>query len=357
MITALAPSHAARLLLVAARRAGTLRALYDPDQPRDDGGRWSGGSSTTTKQLDNKFPRASGSVDGREFTTDVPNVGSIRSSLDSYEVLPGIREVKVSDFEASGAPKFYSKSEQERTERLAEAIKQSGRITPLIVVIDKEKSPYILEGGHRFDALKMNGAKSFPALVVVDTGEVEIRGAEFNPDQPRDEQGQWTGGGGEHETLRLYTQSGGTYREVNDGLREDKDMSSHETVTLLDKTFKEQSEPAPPVVYRGMSGYEPEELGLVEGATFTDKGFVSTAAVKADAMKFATHGQMKLSGEAVGIIFKINTGKAPALNMSRYSRYGESEHLLNRGTTFKVTKVTEGYPGEKLAVVHMSVVK
>ena len=33
------------------------------------------------------------------------------------------------------------------------------------------KGPYILEGGHRYSALKLLGAKSFPALVVVD-GEV-----------------------------------------------------------------------------------------------------------------------------------------------------------------------------------------
>ena len=190
-----------------------------------------------------------------------------------------------------------------------------------------------------------------------------IRGRKFGvEDEPRNEKGEWTSGGGgaadaDHETLRLYTQSGGTYREVNAGLRDEKDMAAHPTVVALEKAFTERGEPAPPVVYRGIAGYEPEELNLVEGATFTDRGFVSTAASRGDAMKFATGGQPKLSGEQVGIIFKINTGKAPALDMSRYSRYGESEHLLHRGTTFRVTHVEEGYPGEKLAVVTMSVVK
>jgi hypothetical protein len=188
-----------------------------------------------------------------------------------------------------------------------------------------------------------------------------LRSLAFNPDEPRDDQGQWTDGGAsdaqEDETLRLYTRSGGTYREVNEGLRGGKNMSSDPTVVVLDKAFAAHSEAAPAVVYRGLAGYEPEELNLVEGATFTDLGFVSTTAAKSDAVKFATNGEGKLSGEGIGIVFKINTGKSSSLDMSRYSRYDESEHLLNRGTTFKVTSVKEGSPGSKLAVVTMSVVK
>lgn len=40
IMLSLAPEHAARLLVVAARRVGTLRVLYDPDQPRDEQGQW-----------------------------------------------------------------------------------------------------------------------------------------------------------------------------------------------------------------------------------------------------------------------------------------------------------------------------
>lgn len=40
----LAPAHAAHLLVMAARNVGTLRGLYDPAQPRDDRGQWSGGN-------------------------------------------------------------------------------------------------------------------------------------------------------------------------------------------------------------------------------------------------------------------------------------------------------------------------
>lgn len=66
-----------------------------------------------------------------------------------------------------GPLKFYSRSEQERTEYLAAQIQESREINPLIVVEDV-KGPYILEGGHRFDALRLLRAKAFPALVVLD---------------------------------------------------------------------------------------------------------------------------------------------------------------------------------------------
>lgn len=53
---------------------------------------------------------------------------------------------------------------------LAEQIRQSGELNPLIVVVDKD-GPYILEGGHRYDALGVLGKKSFPAKVVIDRTE------------------------------------------------------------------------------------------------------------------------------------------------------------------------------------------
>ena len=64
---------------------------------------------------------------------------------------------------------FHSNSEKSRTEKLAEEIKNSNEINPLIVVYDgNPQGPYILEGGHRFDALRLLNAKSFPALVLIE---------------------------------------------------------------------------------------------------------------------------------------------------------------------------------------------
>lgn len=115
------------------------------------------------------FARAGALVDGREVLEGVPNKSSIEASLNHYEILPGIREVPFTAFDPSWSqpPKFYSATEKQRTEALAAHINESKALQPLIVVVDKE-GPYILEGGHRFDALRILGAKAFPALVVVD---------------------------------------------------------------------------------------------------------------------------------------------------------------------------------------------
>jgi ParB-like chromosome segregation protein Spo0J len=46
-----------------------------------------------------------------------------------------------------------------------------------LIVVEDNQGFYILEGGHRFDALCMLGSKSFPALVVKDLDSL----AESNP--------------------------------------------------------------------------------------------------------------------------------------------------------------------------------
>jgi len=113
-------------------------------------------------------------VDGREIIwhNDIPgnvsNYGSIEASLGhNWEELDGVRVVSMASFEDQGKPSFYNVAERDKVEALAQEIKASGKIEPLIVVVD-EKGPYVLEGGHRFDALKILNAKEFPAIVVVD---------------------------------------------------------------------------------------------------------------------------------------------------------------------------------------------
>jgi hypothetical protein len=106
-------------------------------------------------------------VDGRSVSQRVPNTDSIEASLSEYEVLEGIREVPFTAFTEMGALRYYSTSEERRTLDLAKQIRRSQKITPLIVVEDS-RGPYVLEGGHRFDALRELGAFSFPALVAVD---------------------------------------------------------------------------------------------------------------------------------------------------------------------------------------------
>jgi hypothetical protein len=120
-----------------------------------------------------EYPLAKKLVDGRTVGEGVKNTGSIRSTFNAgeYEALPGIREVPLSEIIEPGRTKnyYYAKDDLEHVDKLAAAIKRSGRIDPLIVVLD-ETGPSVLEGGHRSEALHKLGAKSFPALVVKTPG-------------------------------------------------------------------------------------------------------------------------------------------------------------------------------------------
>ncbi len=125
------------------------------------------------KNFDKLYPLIKETVDGRAVRTGVPNTSSIQAELDNYKILVGLREVKFDLFNQMGELTFHSKSEEDRTNRLANEIKHSNEISPLIVVID-DQGPYVLEGGHRFDALRMLAAKSFPAKVVIDLDSVDL---------------------------------------------------------------------------------------------------------------------------------------------------------------------------------------
>ena len=110
------------------------------------------------------FNLAGETVDGRLVRRDIPNTSSIGASLGNegdYQVVRGVREVPLSAFTLDESPI----PRDARTINLAREIQESGEINPLIVALDA-KGPYILEGGHRYDALRFLGAKSFPALVV-----------------------------------------------------------------------------------------------------------------------------------------------------------------------------------------------
>lgn len=207
--------------LVAAIRAAQMRAeagvkvgravLHkgSDDQPRDEHGRWTAEGGKGPEELHRV--EAGDKVDGLVVRDDVPNTSSISASMsDNHESL-GLREVPFSDF--TGSP---SKKPIDRVRDLAEQIKESGEVNPLIVVyesFDKEKGPYVLEGSHRFDALGHLGKKSFPALVVVDHGDEAQQAGKVSKavnDQPRDEQGRFAVAGGEskqvasHEVAALH---------------------------------------------------------------------------------------------------------------------------------------------------------
>lgn len=134
-------------------------------------------------RAEKRFPQRAGLiVDGRKVIGEASNQSSIASSLDDYKILKDVREVPMF---GKYAPS-YSATEQARTETLKDKIAESKQIIPLIVVIDADDAPYVLEGAHRFDALRLLGAKSFPAMVVVDLSDIsegEMDEAAPSPDE------------------------------------------------------------------------------------------------------------------------------------------------------------------------------
>ena len=115
--------------------------------------------------LDKEYPIINGNeINGLLIRNEIPNKSSISSTLENYEILKGLREVRWS----TEKPKYYSVEQSERTKQLAKEIEFNKEINPLIVEIDKNNEPYIIEGSHRVDALTELGIYSFPALVVID---------------------------------------------------------------------------------------------------------------------------------------------------------------------------------------------
>jgi len=117
------------------------------------------------EELDQFYPKINGYSDGRIIREDIPNMSSIASSLNDYIIIPGIRNIPLSEFSLSGTS--YSMQEINRINLLSQQIKQSNEINPLIVVMD-EQGLYILEGGHRAEALYLLKANYLPAKLILD---------------------------------------------------------------------------------------------------------------------------------------------------------------------------------------------
>lgn len=113
-------------------------------------------------------------VDGLQVRKAIPNLASIEAGFTDYELLSGVREVPMSDFDATYIEGTMARKLDKRTQGLMEEIQASQEINPLIVAYDDEGA-YIVEGGHRFDALIKMNKKKIPAKVVIDTsGKVRV---------------------------------------------------------------------------------------------------------------------------------------------------------------------------------------
>ncbi|MFN7883412.1 MAG: ParB N-terminal domain-containing protein, partial [bacterium] len=125
----------------------------------------------TETDINSKFPKAQKYVGEYEIGENVPNIDSIDSSIGDNEydnIEYGIRILSTDDFADSIKGINYANAKDvERVNNLAEQIALNKRIDPLIVIRDKEGF-YILEGNHRYEAIKKLGIKKFPALLVDD---------------------------------------------------------------------------------------------------------------------------------------------------------------------------------------------
>lgn len=107
------------------------------------------------------LPDAKKKVSGLQVLNDVPNTESIPATMNKFLVIPEIKELPINDFQSLPEKIFYSKSSIKKAHKLATDIAVSGKIKPLIVVIDTE-GPYILEGIHRLAALHILGKNLSP---------------------------------------------------------------------------------------------------------------------------------------------------------------------------------------------------
>lgn len=96
---------------------------------------------------------------------NIPNRESISATLDDPEEM-GVQEFSTKEFAGGARDVFANAKDVQRSRELAEEIRKSGVIDPLIVALDESGEPTILEGAHRLGALAELGVEKFPALVV-----------------------------------------------------------------------------------------------------------------------------------------------------------------------------------------------
>lgn len=113
-----------------------------------------------------RLPRAQGQVGGLNVGERISNMSSLGAS-GINETAPGVRAFPMQYLQTDPRKLFYAADDIRRVDALAEQIRQSGRIDPIIVAFDKE-GPYILEGAHRVGALHRLGIKEIPALIGIE---------------------------------------------------------------------------------------------------------------------------------------------------------------------------------------------
>jgi hypothetical protein len=196
-------------------------------------------------------------VNGMMVRKDIPNTSSIGASLTDYST-HGLQEVPMSAFDVVGKPRYRNAQEEKRTKELARQIQQNKELNPLIVVKDAE-GHYILEGGHRFDALRELDINSFPALMVHDLeslADIAVPAVKKAEGGGAFKKLQFMGGGG-------ITTSGGSFSPEELGV----DPAELSTPFISDKRLRQIKRNAADLVDEGKGQLEKEyqQLGKKGG--------------------------------------------------------------------------------------------
>lgn len=125
--------------------------------------------------------KAGDKAGGLEVRAHVPNLASIEASFTHPKVEPGIQAIPMEAFDPNYIRGVKARALDAHTQSLKEQIHASKEINPLIVGRDKE-GLYIVEGGHRFDALIHLGAKIVPAVVVQERGDLPTKPSSETPE-------------------------------------------------------------------------------------------------------------------------------------------------------------------------------
>lgn len=175
----------------------------------------------------------------------------------------------------------------------------------------------------------------------------------FDPDQPRDEGGKWTSGGGgaggatdqspaqssapsenQRKALYRYSEAAG---EINSHLRFGMSVSDAELeqINHMNEFLDNQSLAEEIEVWRGVSGDFAEHVASLNvGDILEDKGFTSTSSNAGVAERFAT--QVYDDGEGGGTMLITLPKGSRAAEISPYTELsGESEVLIARNSRLR----------------------
>lgn len=220
---------------------------------------------------------------------------------------------------------------------------------------------HILDGHHRWAALKINNPQSTIAIhrVNVPIHQLVTEALAFPKsgrrtvkdkadDEERDEHGRWTSGGGSGGTYRADYQSklstgersacleyaNMAYVKVNESLRSGK-TGDRRLVEALDSAIAKSRVPTETVVYRGIQEGRDPLAKFKPGSVITDRGYVSTTGTRKVAEEYAdgegeTHILMRI---------RVPAGHPAAPIPSRLSE--EDEYLLPRNSKFRIVGATK----------------